>query len=669
MAQAHLGALRRVGTAHRVIGVFDLSPHAAEQFAAAAGTQATAFSTLAELLSEGRPDIVHVCTPAGTHYEPARQALLAGAHVYVEKPFVESLAEAESLLALASERRLLICPGHQLLRDRAFRALVARAGDLQPITHVDSDFSFRPPTLALHRAAPDALAAQLLDILPHPLYTLVAALATAGGGNAEIEVIGVSATPTDVSVQLRQGEGDVLGRLRVSLRARPIVSTLSLTGGGGTLTADFARGLLLGAGNEGTAPLEKLGNPLLEGAQLLWGGVTALVRRFTQGGYGGLVELIEDFYVAANGGGGDGLPPVPADQLRASTALYERLAAAVRGAAGAHRVPAERTVPVRSEPQRPVALLTGAGGFLGREIARSLSARGYHVRGIGRSRQPPAVPGIDSWIRADLSAPLPAAALEHVDIVVHAAAETAGGFPAHQRNTIDATAHLLAAMAAARVRRLVLVSSLSVLEPPGSWRERQNEATPLAREPERLGAYSWGKCLAERLVVAAREAGRIEACIVRPGALLEADRVELPGLLGRRLFGQWHLGLGRAGLPLPVLDVRAAGDAIAWCAARFDAAPPAVNLFDPAVATRGELVASWKARGWRGRMVWAPISLLSALFAAAQLGRAQRVSAWSVLRPRRFDASVSRTVLAAAARPVARAPRAADLEDLAVPAS
>ena len=40
--------------------------------------------------------------------------------MYVEKPFVETREEADTLFALARERGRLICAGHQLLRDPAF---------------------------------------------------------------------------------------------------------------------------------------------------------------------------------------------------------------------------------------------------------------------------------------------------------------------------------------------------------------------------------------------------------------------------------------------------------------------------------------------------------------------------------------------------------------------
>src|SRR6266498_6016732 len=224
MAGHHLQALRRVPTAHTVVGVHDARSAAAQAFAQRSGTRA--WATVSELLEETRPDLAHICTPAGTHFEPARQALLAGAHVYVEKPFVETQVEADVLVALARERGLLICAGHQLIRDPAFGRLLQRATQVQPITLVDSYFAFRPPRLDPERASRRALGDQLLDILPHPLYTLVAALERFGSPEAPVEILHTSATPTVLHALLRAGE--VMGRLCVSLRARPVASTLTV---------------------------------------------------------------------------------------------------------------------------------------------------------------------------------------------------------------------------------------------------------------------------------------------------------------------------------------------------------------------------------------------------------------------------------------------------------
>jgi len=524
MAGHHLQALRSVPTPHRVVGVSDVRSATATAFAQRAG--APAFSTIADLLEQARPEIVHICTPAGRHFEPARQALQAGAHIYVEKPFVETPEEAETLFGLARERGLLICSGHQLIRDRAFQMLMQRASELGPVTLVDSCFAFRPPQLDPYQAAGSALARQLLDILPHPLYVLVAALERFGHG---IEIMHVSATPTALYAQLRAGE--VTGRLSVSLRVRPVASTLTIAGANGSLTADFVRGILLGAANEGTSPIEKIVNPFMEAAQLAWRSATSLVGRVIHGAdYPGLVELLRDFYAAAASGSGS---PVSVDHLRRVTAVYEQLAVNLRSVAR----PAVITTTARTTA--PLAVLTGAGGFFGRAISRELTRRGFRVRGIGRSERPD-TPYVHEWVRADLANEIGSDAFAGATVVVHAAAETAGGFDAHERNTIGATRELLRAMAAAGVRRLVHISSISVLRPPRPFWERQAESTPLAERSERLGPYTWGKCGAEQLVAMAVVRGEIEARIVRPAALIDWSHIELPGLIGRRLFNRWH---------------------------------------------------------------------------------------------------------------------------------
>src|SRR6185503_6414400 len=90
--------------------------------------------------------------------------------------------------------------------------------------------------------------------------------------------------------------------------------------------------------------------------------------------------------------------------------------------------------PVAPETPGRVAVLTGASGFFGRAISRELARRGFRVRGIGRSDRPDD-PHVREWVRTDLAGDIPAGAFADAAVVVHAAAETAGGFDAHERNT------------------------------------------------------------------------------------------------------------------------------------------------------------------------------------------------------------------------------------------
>jgi nucleoside-diphosphate-sugar epimerase len=372
-------------------------------------------------------------------------------------------------------------------------------------------------------------------------------------------------------------------------------------------------------------------------------------RRVVSGiSYPGLSELIGAFYEAIDRGAPS--PIAPQHLLRVS-AIFEALVARIGSTPDpAPQLTAEappQAVPVREAA--PLVVVTGARGFLGGEIARALD----RVRGIGRTANR-SDPHVDEWVVADLSHGVSPEALAGAAVVVHAAAETAGDFTAHQRNTIDATRHLLRAMHAAGVPRLVLVSSLSVLRPPRTPWETQNEQTPRPDDPVRFGPYVWGKSLQEALVEREAPALGIAVRIIRPGALVDAGDPSLPGLMGRHLFGRWHLGLGRSRLPIAVCDVGRCAEAIAWCATHFDDAPPIVNLFDPAITTRGAFLQRLRAQGWKGRVLWVPISAISFAVVAARSGQAilrgrmpVRLAAWSVLKPRRYDSQVAAKVFAA----------------------
>jgi nucleoside-diphosphate-sugar epimerase len=373
-------------------------------------------------------------------------------------------------------------------------------------------------------------------------------------------------------------------------------------------------------------------------------------RALTGVSYPGLAELIGAFYEAIDRGGPS---PVSPRHLLRVTAILEQLIARVEASTAPATSPAGAPAPApASVPHRepaPLVVVTGARGFLGGEVARALD----RVRGIGRAANT-GDPHVHEWVVADMSRGVSPEALAGADVVVHAAAETAGDFAAHQRNTIDATRHLLRAMHEAGVPRLVLVSSLSVLRPPRTPWERQNEQTPRPDDPVRFGPYVWGKSLQEALVEREAPALGIAVRIIRPGALVDGGDPSLPGLMGRHLFGRWHLGLGRSRLPIAVCDVGRCAEAIAWCATHFDEAPPIINLFEPDVTTRGAFLRRLRAQGWEGRVLWVPISAISFAVVAARTGQAilrgrmpVRLAAWSVLKPRRYDSHIAAKVLSA----------------------
>lgn len=79
----------------------------AHERAASLGIPRT-YGDAAELIRQESPDLVLIGTPPDSHFELCRLALEAGAHVLCEKPFVETVAEADALIALAERQRRLL---------------------------------------------------------------------------------------------------------------------------------------------------------------------------------------------------------------------------------------------------------------------------------------------------------------------------------------------------------------------------------------------------------------------------------------------------------------------------------------------------------------------------------------------------------------------------------
>jgi predicted dehydrogenase len=75
------------------------------------------------LLADPSLEAVHVCTPARSHHSVAREALLAGKHVLVEKPLAATLDEGLALAREARSRGLVLMAGHVYLYNAPLTAL------------------------------------------------------------------------------------------------------------------------------------------------------------------------------------------------------------------------------------------------------------------------------------------------------------------------------------------------------------------------------------------------------------------------------------------------------------------------------------------------------------------------------------------------------------------
>ncbi len=125
----HLEKWQRIAHAN-LIGFHDIDPAVRTRVE---GDTNVPFVEQNELIR--RADVLDIVVPADAHFRVAKKALLAGKHVFIEKPFSETAAEAIELasLAAASGRRIGI--GHIERFNPVYRALKNIAA-AQPLTSI-----------------------------------------------------------------------------------------------------------------------------------------------------------------------------------------------------------------------------------------------------------------------------------------------------------------------------------------------------------------------------------------------------------------------------------------------------------------------------------------------------------------------------------------------------
>jgi nucleoside-diphosphate-sugar epimerase len=250
-------------------------------------------------------------------------------------------------------------------------------------------------------------------------------------------------------------------------------------------------------------------------------------------------------------------------------------------------------------------LITGASGFIGRATVDAALGAGLDVVAVQRTA------GADhtdvTYVSADLtvrdSVEVLASAMAGCDAVIHLAAAMSGDAVDHERLTIGGTERVIAAMTAAGVGHLTLASSLAVYDTSKvAIGKELTDATPLVTTDTPRDAYSDAKAQQETLV---SKAGFESVTVVRPGIVYDTNHL-------------WnaHLGIGagpalfRAATddPLPMCHVQRCAAALVQ--ATVHRVHDTVTLVDPALPTRGQVIATLQKSGWPKLVLPLPVGLL-----------------------------------------------------------
>src|SRR6204780_5345762 len=106
----------------RVVAICDKTPKSLQRARQAHPGMAVTENCM-DLLTATDIDAIAVVTPVWTHYELAKTALENGKHVFVEKPFTYTTAQAEELIELADRKKLKIMVDHTFLFTGAVRRI------------------------------------------------------------------------------------------------------------------------------------------------------------------------------------------------------------------------------------------------------------------------------------------------------------------------------------------------------------------------------------------------------------------------------------------------------------------------------------------------------------------------------------------------------------------
>ncbi|MBT5954231.1 Gfo/Idh/MocA family oxidoreductase [bacterium] len=109
MGKNHIRNYARIDTC-KVIGICDVQDDVLEQFSKEYDCKG--FKDLTKFLNTPGLDAVSITSPTRTHYTIAKQAILSGKHVLIEKPICDNVDHAQELIELAEKHNRKLLVGH-----------------------------------------------------------------------------------------------------------------------------------------------------------------------------------------------------------------------------------------------------------------------------------------------------------------------------------------------------------------------------------------------------------------------------------------------------------------------------------------------------------------------------------------------------------------------------
>ena len=154
-----------------------------------------------DLIKRSDIDLVVITAPNDQHFPLAREALMAGKHVLLEKPSVTQLVQMDQLIELAEARNRVLTVYQNRRLDGDFQHLRQLCGDDSPLgtlRHLDTRFDrFRPEPRNRWREQPGEGSGIFWDLGPHLLDQVLCLLGPPESLQARLRNLRASSQTTD----------------------------------------------------------------------------------------------------------------------------------------------------------------------------------------------------------------------------------------------------------------------------------------------------------------------------------------------------------------------------------------------------------------------------------------------------------------------------------------
>ena len=344
IADQHVLAIHRIPDC-RIVAVCDRELLMAKQLGERFGIS-ECFSDLSEMLRVTTPSVVHITTPPQSHFSLAKQCLEFGSHVYLEKPFTVTAAEAKSLIQLANLRDLKITAGHNLqftLEMLKMRRLVQQGFLGGKPVHLESIFSYdlgdtgyvgaflgdrrhwvrQLPGQLLHNLISHGLA-KLAEFLDDDLVEIVAR----ADQSSRLRSLGGEEVQDELRVLIRDKSGTTVF-FCFSTQVRPALNELRIFGPANSIVVDHVSGSLIRSKNRSyKSYLTYFVPPLQAAREHLRNARLNVIDFFRRRLYQdfGMKELIERLYDSIRTGGP---PPIPYREIILTARIMDEIFAQI----------------------------------------------------------------------------------------------------------------------------------------------------------------------------------------------------------------------------------------------------------------------------------------------------------------------------------------------------